>query len=458
MDDVSSISGIKSITPGTLVAMVEDNVRHHENILSGYQASDLRAYGRKLALMQDIICSLGELPNTPIRQIELESQVRHALAERQNALTKAQRQLDAVEQEIGQLLDEFRALVRQREQRLAQTWRDHLQQPVFAELIQQREELAESHARLNDSLTRIAEERDRKMPAYEGNPFYVHLRTRRYATDDYARRGLLRQFDDWLARKVNYRENRRNELILRSMPDSVGRLLDGYTARIQALEEQNNANWEAAIGLLRGDASVLRKSLLAKQIIAAKLRANSAYEELEAFIDGEDEYAHDIDQWLGTQLRQRDLYDVLEKLIEQHPDDRDGFDRHWEALNAINEQLDSLDESAEQAMDDYLHAKELEWGLRELRAAEATCEATCTCACHDPEGREGQCPCLYNDERYYSYPASLDCAGLISSYMKRNLTVDDLKDLFDNQRQTFADDVPAQTPTAVEATRNHTHS
>ena len=448
MDDVST----ENLTPGALLALVEDNVRHYEVILGGHESAQLDAWHRHTSTVQDIIADLRQQPDVPLHNAHLESEVRHALGQRAALVAKASQALKAIEQDITRLVGEFRLLLAQREQQQLQLWRQYLENPDFAGYQQRIDNLSAEHARLGESLARLARERDEKMPAYERNGFYVYLRKRRYGTDDYARSGLWRTFDDWLARQVNYRENRRNELILRSMPDAVNDLVSECAKRIQALEHGNASSWLSGLDKLKSGPDGLRFTLLVKQIIAAKRRANDAYDELDAFNDDErDELGNEITQWVDEQIAAEDLYQVMEILIERHPDDRQPFDRHWEALNAVNETLDNSNERTGQAMDDYVHAKELEWALRDLRKTDNTCDASCNCACHhivhddeEDEDFEAQCPCLYNTERFYSYPASLDYPDLIASYMKRNLSAVDLIEVFDKQRQWFTDTEQAQ--------------
>lgn len=459
MDDVST----ENLTPGALQALVEDNVRHYEIILSGRESAHLDAWHRQATMVQDIIADLRQQPDVPLPNAHLEGEVRYALAQRATHAAKARKALDAIEQEITRLVGEFRTLLARREKHQSQLWHQYLENPEFAGYQQRVDTLSAEHARLSESHARLARERDEKMPAYERNDFYVYLRKRRYGTDDYTRSGLSRTFDDWLASKINYRENRRNELILRSMPDAVNDLVNQCASRIQALDQGNSTSWLSGLNALKSGPDGLRFTLLVKQIIAAKGRANDAYDALNILLaedEEEDELGNDIDQWLDEQIDAEDLYQVMETLIERHPDDRQAFDQHWEALNAVNDHLQTCTEQSEQAMDDYGHAKELEWALRDLRKADNTCEASCNCACHqsdhdhgheDDDDIEPQCPCMYNAERFYSYPASLDCPDLITSYMKRNLTAADLVEVFDSQRQWFSSIVPEQ-PASTTAT------
>lgn len=432
------------MTPGTLVALVEDNVRHYENILTTLQIALYKADAQDMLLAQDIIAKLRRIESAPIAHPELDLQVRHALQERHQQEAKWRAQLEAAELDITGLIGEFRALVAQREQRFAQTWQDYIAQPAYAALQRQVQELLQARQPAQDSLARLVEERDSKMPAYENNPFYVHLRTRRYSTDDYVGSRLFRSFDDWLATKVNYRENRRNELILRSMPDRVAVLVDEYSVRLKALEEQNNASWAQTIDELSNGATAQRRTLLAKQIIAAKTRANTAYNELLAYLDGEDSYTQDIDNWIDQQLGDQHLEDILGVLVNECPTHEKSLSQYWTAVAESSTRLTDLDERVDSALGDYQHAKELEWALRNLRTEETNCVEGCNCACHQQEDFEGQCPCLYDDERYYHYPPGLDCAGLIATYMKRNLQLDDLMEQFTAQRQSFSSLVPEQ--------------
>lgn len=436
------------MTPGSLMALVEDNVRHYENILTGFQTTLLKATAQDMLLTQDTIANLRRIEAAPIEHPALDQQVRHALQERQQQESKYRAQLAEVENDITQLVSEFRALVNQREQRLPLLWQAHILHPDYTSLMRQGQDIIQARQRLQDSLAQLVEERDKKMPAYETNPFYVYLRTRRYGTDDYSRGRLFRQCDDWLASKVNYRENRRNELILRSMPDSVATLVEAHNARLLTLDEQNVANWAKAGGGLRADATTLRRTLLAKQIIAAKTRANAAYDQLVLFIDCEDSYTQDIERWIDAQLGNHSIDDILEMLVNECPEHSNTLNQYWSKLADSSNRVEGLEENVDKALEDYHHAKELEWGLRSLREEETECDEQCTCACHHDEDFQGQCPCMYDDERYYTYSPELDCTGLITGYMKRNLALDDLMSLFNDQRLLFNDQVPEPATTA----------
>lgn len=460
MDDVST----GNLTPGTLQALVEDNVRHYEMILSRHESAELKAWHRQAVMTQDIIADLRRQPNAPLHNAHLESDVRYALKQWVTEVEKARQALDAIEQDITRLVGEFRPLLATREQQLLQLWRQHLEHPDFSDYLQRLGPLNNEHARLSESQARLARERDEKMPAYERNDLYVYLRGRRYGTDDYTCKGLSRTLDDWLANKINYRENRRNELILRSMPDALNELIGECANKIQALEQLNSTSWSTRLDKLKRNPDGLRFSLLVKQIIAAKSHANDAYAKLNNFFAEEDELGNNAEQWMDEQIDAEDLYQALEILIERHPDKRQVFDRHRDALNAVNDALEASIERADQAMDDYLHAKALEWTLRDLRSADGTCDPSCNCDCHhalvnddheeeeeeEEEEAQAQCPCLYNAERFYSYPASLHFPDLIESYMKRNLTAADLLEVFDTQRQWFIDAEWAQ-PTSINA-------
>ncbi|TDF78365.1 hypothetical protein [Pseudomonas sp. H9] len=63
----------------------------------------------------------------------------------------------------------------------------------------------------------IQKECQEKLRAYNENQAYVFLRNRGYGTDEYHYSLFQRWLDDMLAKRVNYRANRQNELMLLAM-------------------------------------------------------------------------------------------------------------------------------------------------------------------------------------------------------------------------------------------------
>ncbi|MEG0862496.1 MAG: hypothetical protein RSD81_20020 [Pseudomonas sp.] len=63
----------------------------------------------------------------------------------------------------------------------------------------------------------IHQECREKLRAYNENQAYVFLRNRGYGTDEYRYNFFQRWLDDLLARRINYRANRQNELMLLAM-------------------------------------------------------------------------------------------------------------------------------------------------------------------------------------------------------------------------------------------------
>lgn len=84
------------MTPGSLMALVEDNVRHYENILTGFQTTLSKATAQDMLLTQDTIANLRRIEAAPIEHPALDQQVRHALQERQQQESKYRAQLAEV--------------------------------------------------------------------------------------------------------------------------------------------------------------------------------------------------------------------------------------------------------------------------------------------------------------------------------------------------------------------------
>lgn len=439
------------MTPGDLLSLVVDNYRQAHQRTTERQYARVEGYDRDIQLRQDILVRLHKIPNNLVINPEHAQRVRLTLRDRQLEVTKQRQQVAALEQDVEQLNAELRALVRQREQRLWQLWQEHARQMELHQPMPQRDELNKSLEQLREALPRLADECNRKMPDYERNTFYVYLRGRRYGTDDYGRSGLFRTLDDWLANKINYRENRRNELILRSMPDRVADLLGEHTEALRAMNRKDAANWATISGQLRTDPGALRRTLLAKQILAAEQRAFEAYKVFEVIALREDDWTQHIWEDLDEQLSdsQLSVEDCLEILMTEQPQHRAALEQMWQALDDQQKRLNDQLEAVEQALAEHSRALELFWAVTALRRGEPPSSEQRQCYCREGNQYRGLCPCTHEDERSYTYPASLDIPGLIAGYMKRNLDLQDVMDLLSSQRVPFDERAPDPTATTT---------
>lgn len=112
--------------------------------------------------------------------------------------------------------------------------------PRFQELSQQAL-AAETELKRNEE--RVAEMREEvaaKLPAYEKSRLFKYLHRRGFGTPEYQAKGLTRRLDRWVARVVNYNENRRSYNFLKVTPElmaaEVERRRADFTALMESIE------------------------------------------------------------------------------------------------------------------------------------------------------------------------------------------------------------------------------
>ncbi|MFH1588980.1 MAG: hypothetical protein ABIB43_00235 [archaeon] len=58
-----------------------------------------------------------------------------------------------------------------------------------------------------------------KLPAFENNKLFMYLYNNKFGTDSHRKKGITRNLDSWVAKIVNYDDNRENYIFLKSMPE-----------------------------------------------------------------------------------------------------------------------------------------------------------------------------------------------------------------------------------------------
>ncbi|WP_095154250.1 hypothetical protein [Pseudomonas sp. Irchel 3E13] len=428
------------MTPGTLLALVEDNSRQRELILNERRRALSRLTMNDLLLKQDVICALNGRPQVRFyHSNSSEQQVRQLLRDREQLLAREWLRLERAEEDILPLLTDYRSVVAEREIKLRALWREHRFSPDYITLFKELELSRATHKRLEAALPRLIEERDSKLPAYEADRFYSYLREYTHDIERYKGSWLHQKLVAWLKKKTNFTQNQRNELLLREMPRTVEADRDVQAQRIATLEQRKQAGWREALSPVTDDPSAFKRTLLAKQIIAAKSKANIVHQTLRPLLDLQDEALHKAASLIVDQAGSSDLGTFIQGLVPRAPAEAQLFNKHAQELQALSSALEDLRRSTRKAGEQYARARELQYALHGLRMRDFQCPARCDCACHTMTPTAGPCACLYSDERFEDYPPSLDIPQLISSYMKRNLEQHDLIDLFKNRSQPFDD-------------------
>ncbi len=87
--------------------------------------------------------------------------------------------------------------------------------------------------------TRQAEEdRETKRTPYEADPLFVYLWKRRFGSNAYRSRGMVRYFDSLIARLINYSEARANYTMLNQIPERLRAHVDRLKTGLDALRQE----------------------------------------------------------------------------------------------------------------------------------------------------------------------------------------------------------------------------
>lgn len=431
------------MTPGTLLAHVENNACQYRLIHREQQKTCASLAVKILLLQQDIITALHSRPQARFYyNPQSEQQVRQLLEDWEQRLALAWHRLEQAEAEVDRLSESYRPLVAEREIKLRALVREHRYSAERRQLSSQLDALRTNRERLAQSLPRLIEERDCKLQAYADNRYYVHLRERGFGEARYPRRGKLSEkLDAWLAKSINFAQNSRNEQILREMPASVETALVDHNERIARLEASDAEQWQQTLSHMAGDTSTGLRVLRAKEIAAARNKASTAEREIQALLEQSDSPLHKAASLVVDQAGTSDLSQSIASMPSRSAAEAQLFSKHGQELLALSTALAERQDRATRAAAQYTQARALEHAVYEMRARLNECPAQCTCACHGTSARTLPCPCTYTDERFYDYPASLDLAQLLASYMKLQLKPQDLIELFESQRQWLVIDV-----------------
>lgn len=429
-----------TMTPNALMALLEDNVRCHEQILHTCEASAARAHHSEMSLQQDIISSLCDrFALSASDQLHLVDKVRKTLSKRSRLESQFREEMTQASQSAERILAELREQQNERESLNRPLLLGFLNHPDFVHWDEQRATLLKEHERLMAIQPELTSECAEKLAAYQKDECYRFLCSVNYGTDHYSRFRIFHGLDNWLARKVNYRENRRNQLLLLEMPRHLEQALSDLTDKVAAINTQVDGLWKA----LWAAADVTRSSdnvwSLAGNYLDARKRMTVSWFELEEITRCNDKDAANVRRWLKDQLGV-ELEGFLEQYKAQASIDNATFvAQHKDELRAVKAQSHERFMDVVEAANNLARARDLQGDLLTVRREENPCIEGCDCMCHQQPSYKGLCNCVFFDERYYDYPAHLDFPQLVASYMSKDLTLADLGQLFRNERRYFRD-------------------
>jgi chromosome segregation ATPase len=136
---------------------------------------------------------------------------------------RSREELEARHQETTSKLEEKaeeREALREKVEAELETIAEHA--ALVLETQQAKERLLQSKRRMEAAV----QERDEKIPAYESNVLFGYLLRRDFGTPEYRGRSLFARLDGWVARKVDFREQRNNYRLLQEVPDVMRKEVD----------------------------------------------------------------------------------------------------------------------------------------------------------------------------------------------------------------------------------------
>lgn len=348
-----------------LLHYFEYNSRTYEKLLRGAEHNATETGHQQLALEEQVLLRLRSIASLQLAQNAAQDrQVQQALQQREQALTQLRQELACVEARIALTLEREHAQQERIDALERQVQAVLAQDPIYLGLARQLEQALYNNQETLSGYSEIRLECASKLPAFEQNPLYRFLRERQFETPQYRANFISRRFDGWLARKVNYRANRRNELSLLSMQARNEQLQLERDAGIAQQVEQTSALQHTAQGKAGMPALQAEMQVLATQRIAEKQQANALHEKLESFSLNQDPHFQRARQWLTEQLQARSIEQLLED-VRKTPDPAD--DAIALELQALYPQLQQVEQDALQAQQgkhlraqDYDRAKSLE--------------------------------------------------------------------------------------------------
>lgn len=329
------------MTPDTLMGIIERNARAAELLVRGAQANLSALSEQQLALEQTILTRLGAIAALHLEQGSVEdAHVSAALLARQSALEQTQQQLMDAEQQVTIALAEKNA-VQTRLDGIDQQAREALEQDAdYARQVEQLDAVQAAHREQVSGYADLRQECEQKRPTFDVNPIYCYLRSHGYATEHYRRNRLNRSMDSWLATKVNYAANRKNELSLIAMAERNEAMQAERETLIQTLTPLISARLEQAREALGLSALLQQLEASRAAIDLAKQRANSIQPQLAGFALNQDPYYLRARQLLTDRLKTRSLGQLVD-LASQTLDEAD--DRIVDQLQGLHLQLQGLE-------------------------------------------------------------------------------------------------------------------
>lgn len=389
------------MTPSKLTDFLKKNTRQYETPLRDIERRLAEATNHELAIEQEIAARLAEIAGMQVDgHAELCSDARHQLKLRADEEQSMRDQLHTVEQGIVALMQNTaaaREAVNQAKAKVREMLSDDAE---FLEVADEHDAAAATHKLLLVSYGDTVLECKRKLPAYEQDPLHQYLVGREYGTPQYKRTGIVRYLDRWIANLCNFDANRPNEMMLRTMLESIE---TGSRERVERLTVLR-ANLDARVAVVEkaNDIEGLqhRVAKLEKDTEAQKKRANSIHAKLDEYAEKRDVRYVKARELMAAFLRTETPAELTRR-VSLTPDTAD-------------------DDLAREVMTLQQKLKEHKTAYSDLHAARAAAEKDYQRAKNlERELRSNS----YTSSRY-EYSRGLDLSDLVVGYMAGRMSLD----------------------------------
>jgi len=217
-------------------------------------------------------------------------------------------QLDA---KLDQITEQLNAAAQRRDELDLQLAERLKADPQFQDLSKQALAAETELKRNEERVAEMREEVAEKLPAYEKSRLFKYLHRRGFGTSEYKAKGLTRRLDRWVARVVNYNQNRQSYNFLKVTPElmaaEVERRRGDFTSlmqRIESIEDSISEEIGLAAVLNQGtELGKVREQLL-EQILQVDGERTQIEGELGRLEANENEYyvagVNRLKQFLGS--------------------------------------------------------------------------------------------------------------------------------------------------------------
>jgi hypothetical protein len=357
------------MTPDTLIGITERNSRNAELRIRTAERQLSELLGEQLALEQDLTLRLGHIAALHLQLGDTQNvQVASALKMRQQSQDLLHRELREAEHDVARALASKEKL-QARADSLDQQARLSLElNPDYARQVEQLDLAQAAHREHISGYEELRQECALKRRGYDTNLVYVYLRGHAFGTDQYRRNRLNRWMDNWLATKVNYLANRKNELSLIALDERNEALQAERSDLISNLSTSVDAQLTQARDQL-GQASIQPELDALQQVIDnAKRQANAIQEKLGSYLRNEDPQYQRARQLLTDQLKTRSIGELID-LASQTPDAADDLiverlQTSHLRLVMVLQKLAEAEDAIKLYKSDYQRAKDLERRVR----------------------------------------------------------------------------------------------